>query len=75
MPTHNESFADIEAHTFAEGELDIEFYPGYGGEEGVPFTVWTKNRVYFPACYDGSEWVVSVSRNPDGVRTEHVGGG
>lgn len=31
--------------------------------------------VYFPLCYDGSEWVGSVSRNPNGVSTMHLGGG
>jgi hypothetical protein len=31
--------------------------------------------VYFPACYDGAEWVGSVSRNPDGKATRHQGGG
>ena len=43
--------------------------------EGYPFTVWTAKRVYFPWCYDGSEGVASVSRHPDGVATDHVGGG
>lgn len=56
------------------GWLQDEFDNGYGGEQGIPFTVWTANRVYFPACYDGAEWVESVSRNPDGKPTDHVGG-
>jgi hypothetical protein len=55
-------------------EMNKEFDSGYGGTKGVPFTVWTKNTVYFPICYDGAEWVGSVSRNPDGKSTEHQGG-
>ena len=54
--------------------LDAEFSNGYGSHEGCSFTVWTNHYVYFPAVYDGLEWVASVSRNPDGVPTEHVGG-
>jgi hypothetical protein len=61
--------------TLTPEQLDVEFYSGYGGTEGFPFTAWSKDYVYFPACYDGSEWVACVSRNPDGKPTEHVGGG
>ncbi len=71
MGEHGETFDDVVS---AVGDLDVEFDPGHGGTEGPPFTVWTRNRVYFPACYDGLEWVASVSRNPDGKPTEHVGG-
>lgn len=55
-------------------EMDRKFDSGYGGEEGAHFTVWTAKRVYFPAGYDGSEWCGSVSRDPDGAPTAHVGG-
>jgi hypothetical protein len=72
---HDESFKDIESSTLSEDELDREFDSGFGGTEGRPFTVWTKGRVYFPGCYDGLEWVDSVSRHPDGISTNHVGGG
>ena len=60
--------------TLSPGELDAEFDDDYGGTEGKPFTAWSKQYVYFPACYDGSEWVSWVSRNPDGRPTSHVGG-
>ena len=33
-----------------------------------------EQRVYFPVSYGGEEWVTSVSRKPDGVSTEHIGG-
>ena len=51
-----------------------KFGNGFGAHEGIPFTMWTKKRVYFPVEYDGAEWVSSVSRNPDGEPTGHVGG-
>jgi len=38
------------------------------------FTVWTKEWVYFPATYDGSEWIDSVRRNPSLTPTDHIGG-
>jgi hypothetical protein len=56
-------------------DLDNEFDDGYGGTEGAPFTLWTVDRVYFPVCYDGSEWVASVPRNPCNKVTSHIGGG
>lgn len=66
---------DIEASTLTDEQLDTEFDRGYGSTEGVPFTVWTKNSVYFPWCYDGAEGVARVARHPDGQPTEHIGGG
>lgn len=56
-----------------ESVLDVEFDADFGLSEGPLFTVWTADRVYFPAVYDGSEWVASVSRHPDGQPTRHVG--
>ncbi len=69
-----ESWEDIVQHTLTPIELDTLFDDGYGGSEGVPFTLWTKERVYFPCVYDGREWVASVPRNPCGYKTEHIGG-
>ena len=40
--------------------------------EGVPFTLWTKNRVYFPLSFEGSAWVGSVSKIPNGIATAHL---
>ena len=51
-----------------------EFDDGFGGSEGEPFTVWTKNRVYFPMVYDGSEWVGSAPRDPCDEVSKHKGG-
>ncbi len=71
---NGESWPDVEANTMTEEEMTQSFNDGYGNPEGCPFTVWTKNTVYFPVCYDGAEWVGSVSRNPDGQPTSHIGG-
>lgn len=72
---NEETFEDIVANTMTEVDMDQEFNAGWGTPEGCPFTIWTEKNVYFPACYDGSEWVASVSRNPDGHPTDHIGGG
>ena len=74
MKEHGESLGDIISNTLTAQEMEVKFDCGYGGLEGQPFTAWTNNRVYFPAVYDGSEWVESVSRNPDGKVTHHIGG-
>lgn len=74
MKCHQETFEDVVECTLSEEQLVKNFDCGYGGTEGEPFTVWTANRVYFPICYDGAEWVESVSRNPDGKPTTHFGG-
>jgi hypothetical protein len=65
---------DIESSTLTDEDLDREFDPGFGGSNGCSFTIWTSDRVYFPAVYDGSEWVEWVSRHPDTKPTQHVGG-
>lgn len=75
LQSHNENWDDVVSCTLTNEQLDKTFYSGYGGNEGDPFTVWTVNRVYFPVCYDGAEWVGSVSRHPDGHPTKHQGGG
>lgn len=61
--------------TLTEEELNMEFYAGHGGTEGVYFTAWGEKYVYFPVTYDGAEWVGSAPRNPCDEKTEHQGGG
>lgn len=75
MKRHEESFDDVISCTLTEEELLEQFDEDYGSAEGKPFTLWTEKRVYFPCCYDGSEWVDSVSREPNGEVTMHIGGG
>ena len=72
---NGETWDDVEANTMSEDEMLRSFDPGYGGCEGLPFTVWTSKSVYFPASYDGLEWVARVARHPDGKPTPHVGKG
>ena len=67
---------DVLIHiTLTEEELDSEFYDGFGGEEGMPFTAWSETHVYFPVVYDGAEWVGRVRREPCDIATHHIGGG
>lgn len=74
MVDHDEEPSMLESITLTDEELDVKFDDGYGVSRGKPFTAWTANRVYFPATYDGAEWVASVPRNPNGQATEHIGG-
>ena len=67
----NEDWSKVKDCTLTEDELDVEFYDGYGGIEGKDFTLWTKNRVYFPTEYDGSEGCRSVSRRIDRKPSKH----
>lgn len=60
--------------TLSEKELDVEFDNSYGTENGQPFTTWTTWFVYFPICYDGSEWCGSIPRNPQESPSSHQGG-
>lgn len=74
MSMVGETFQDVVSCTLTDEDLLKEFDDGYGGSQGLAFTLWTADRVYFPAVYDGAEWACSVSRNPDGKPTRHVGG-
>jgi hypothetical protein len=69
-----DSWDNLEDTTLTEDQLDTEFYSGFGGSEGCPFTLWTRDWVYFPIVYDGAEWPGYAPRNPNGVATEHWGG-
>lgn len=77
LTRNGETWADVECCTLDDAGLDYVFDDGFGGAGGPPFTVWTKMHVYFPACYDGSEWVASVERNPgeNPQPTHHIGDG
>jgi len=74
MVRHKEAWRDVLSSTFVIGKEMVQFDNGWGTTCGDPFTVWTEKRVYFPVQYDGSEWCSSVSRNPDNIACEHVGG-
>ena len=69
-----ELWDDVIAHAPKDLDFDREFYDGWK-KEGVPFTVWTLRRVYFPVVYDGRESVGSAPRFPCDEPTDHVGDG
>jgi hypothetical protein len=75
LKERGEELADLEANTLTDADMAKEFDSGYGSTEGLTFTAWSAKTVYFPICYDGAEWVGSVSRHPNGKPTEHQGGG
>lgn len=74
LKENGENWQDVVSHTLSDSDLHLPFDTGFGGSYGKSFTLWTRNRAYFPAVYDGLEWVESVSRHPDGAPTRHVGG-
>ena len=74
LNNNKETWSDIESITLTKKQLDTEFDCDFGISEGSAFTCWTANYVYFPAVYDGREWIASVPRNPNGVQTKHIGG-
>ena len=49
-----------------EGDLDVYFDCGFVHSEAPAFTVYTRDYVYFPHEYDGSEYVMRIPRNPTG---------
>ena len=74
LHAHEETFADLVATVPAGSDwLHVEFKPSAWQSEGCPFTVWTARRVYFPVTDCLSEWVGSVSREPDDHATPHQG--
>ena len=75
LESHNETWKDVLVSdcTLNHIKLHKEFDSSYGGVRGAPFTIWSKKRVYFPATHGGAEWCASVSRNPDGIPTNHIG--
>ena len=75
MEDKKDSWDNMLKCTISQEELHREFDSGYGSECGTPFLLWTKKRVYFPICYDGSEWVESVPRKPCYETARHFGGG
>ena len=74
MEEKKESWKDVVQCTLSKEDLLAEFDDSYGATEGRPFTLWTKERVYFPAVYDGEERVASAPRNPCDEATRPVGG-
>jgi len=79
MEEHGETLVDvIGSAVTTKRDADTQYLEELTGcdweSRKKPFTIWTHNRVYFPACYDGGTWVASVPRNPCDEKTEPVGG-
>lgn len=77
LAEYGETLADV-VHSVPpldSPEMTTPFDDSYGGTNGCAFTVWTAKRVYFPICYDGSEWVGSAPRDPRDEACGHQGGG
>ena len=65
MEWRKDSWENVIRCTLSEKELDVVFYKGYGFQEGADFYLWTKSYVYTNGEYDGSEYVISLPRNPE----------
>ena len=58
--------------------FNVEFDAGFGKVEAIPFTIWTKDRVYFSLEYDGTQWCGSLPLNPyfyGSEKPKNLGGG
>ena len=75
LTLHREKWEDVVQCTLDDKELNTPFDASYGALHGKPFTLWTTNRVYFPADDDGAESCESVPRNPCDEAKDHVGNG
>lgn len=57
-------------------QLKTPFFSGFGAEEGCAFCIMTEEFVYFPLCYDGSEFIGYAPRIPSKIQAcYHQGGG
>ena len=64
MEEEKESWRDVVRCTLSEEDLLAEFDNGYVGSKGKPFTLWTKERVYFPAIHNATEWARKRATEP-----------
>jgi len=64
LSLNNETWDDVVHHT----PLERDEVPS------MAWTLWTHNRVYFPAMYNSYNWVKSVPRDPCNLVTQPVGG-
>lgn len=68
----NDDYCNLKC-TLTPDELDAYFTTNGPEIAGAPFTAWSEDYVYFPACHDGHEWVECVPRNPCDKSMFHVG--
>lgn len=74
MENVGDEWDETEDSTLTESELLSPFL-GNVKEPGKAFTLWTKERVYFPTwdSEHGQTGVASAPRNPSGIPTRHIG--
>lgn len=73
MKENGDSFDNLVGSTLS----DVKLHKKFGGSDrtvGKPFTLWTKDWVYFPLWYDNQEWAGSAPRYPGGKAMDHQGG-
>ena len=51
--------------------LDIRFDDGYGSPCPIQLKAWTKNNVYMSYEYDGSDFIITMPRNPPKKKEQH----
>jgi hypothetical protein len=56
-------------------QLDYPWDASFGSEDCPPIYAWTKSKVIFVVCYDGSTYVSSIPRNPTEEHPMMFGGG
>lgn len=71
--------AEMEAHKDSWDNYVNSTFPNPFGWDldrpvSAPFTLWTKDRVYFSVYHDGEEWAESVPRNPCNEAPSYIGG-
>ncbi len=70
---NRENWCDVEHSTLTWDELNIKFDDESTLRIGQPFTIWTRDRVYFPVQVRNKQIVASVSRIVDRLPTLHIG--
>lgn len=73
MRKNKDDWENMETSTLTDEEFYAPFEARFGGIQGKPFTLWTRDFVYFPVRSGDYEWCGSVPRNPCDKATEHKG--
>ena len=59
-----------------EKMLQMEWDHNYGEDSVPPFIIWTTERIFLVADYDGATYLVTAPRNPTEVESvDYAGGG
>ena len=81
LKAHGETMDNVVSIVFEDNywgrvtkKNDIDFVLRQRFPSSRDFAMWTKERVYFLATYDGGYWIDSVPRNPNGKAIDPIGG-